>query len=117
MRVRAGQGAQHQAPAHQGAAGFSLVAGFGSRSSPGEQYSRGAPFRTQPVRAPTPSLALQAYGTASYPSSPQFLSAATTPSACPVMVGLPLAQCRGAVNTCWSVGQTDADCPNSQLCW
>ena len=116
VRVRAGQGAQHQAPAHQApAAGFSLVAGFGSRSSPREQYSIGAPFRTQPVRAPTPSLALQAYGTATY-NSPQLLSAASAPSACPVMVGLPLAQCRGAVNTCWSVGQTDVDCPNSQLC-
>jgi len=35
---------------------------------------------------------------------------------CPAAPGLPISQCQGAVNTCWSVGVQDVDCPNNALC-
>jgi len=102
---------------------FSLSAGFGSRSSPRNQYQIGpAPFRTPPVRAPVPSLTYQGYQNPAYgevaaaynPSATPTIALA--PSACPSIAGLPISQCAGAVNACWSVGQADVDCPNNGLC-
>ena len=38
------------------------------------------------------------------------------PGLCPAPSRLPQ-QCAGAVNTCWSVGVADVDCPDHSLCW
>jgi len=48
--------------------------------------------------------------------NPATTNIALAPSACPAVAGLPISQCAGQVNSCWSIGQADVDCPNHGLC-
>jgi len=188
----------------QAQAGFTLLAGFGSRTNPTSQYQIGAPqnnyafgnLATSQAAATAPSysqaaapvfaqVAAQAYTQAAVPaysqavapaysqgaapaysqaatpaysqaaaripihSTPQFSNfppaapvaayalhdqqvpsitvnedifiAADTPLAggpgqCPAAPRLSALQCQGAVNSCWSVGVDDVDCPGHSLC-
>jgi len=78
------------------------------QSAPGAVSHQSAPVQppTYRNRAPQPP----------FTSPSQFLRITTASSACPRTAGLPLSQCGGRVNSCWSVGQTDVDCPNHGLC-
>ena len=40
----------------------------------------------------------------------------SVPASCPAPARLPH-QCGGAVNTCWSIGVADVDCPGHSICW
>jgi len=72
----------------------------------------------QPIFSPAP-VATPTYGAGRQPQpaypQPQ-PNVAVGGLQCPAAPGLPLGQCAGAKNTCWSVGQRDVDCPNHNLC-
>lgn len=155
------------------AAGFTLLAGFGSRRNPWGQYQVGNPAQRQlgnpgqqqvktpaqpifgnsahyqlgnpvvgghktatqegvPVYAPSvsssyapaaPSFPPPSPKQPRYPAKqPHYPSQKSTGRGtsgvlqCPAAPGLPLNQCIGAVNSCWSVGVGDVDCPGHGLC-
>ena len=74
-------------------------------------------FSSFPVVAPT------AYRTPDIPSISVtddtiiVNSAERSNGQCPTVTTLASLQCQGAVNSCWSVGQPDVDCPGNALCW
>ena len=74
--------------------------------------------RYQAEAAPVISVTDDAVIAVAAPAAPvAALPPAAVPSGlCPAPSRLPH-QCGGAVNTCWSVGVADVDCPGHSLCW
>jgi len=113
--------------------GFTLLSGFGSRLNPTSQYQIGSGLSlpqnqfgsTQVGSVASPYQApVQAFQTApvqGYQASPS-ISLASDPfaagvsSQCPAAPSRTIQECRGAVNSCWSVGVGDVDCPGNSLC-
>jgi len=70
--------------------------------------------------APASSFQIPLHHESGHPVAAAYNPATThialAPSACPAVAGLPISQCGGQVNSCWSIGQADVDCPNHGLC-
>lgn len=126
------------------AAGFALLAGFGSRKNPWAQYQVGNPSQFQVGNPghhqvgisaqhqvgnpgvgghrtpsfPPPSTKQPNYPAKhpNYPVQESRVKEASDVLQCPAAHRLPLNQCIGAVNSCWSVGVGDVDCPGHGLC-
>merc|ERR1712198_279353 len=85
-------------------------------SAPAAPAPASTQFSSFPVVAPT------AYRTPDIPSISVpddtliINSAERSNGQCPTVTTLASLQCQGAVNSCWSVGQPDVDCPGNALC-
>merc|ERR1712123_229502 len=131
---------EHQSPA-PAQAGQALLAGYGSqlRQTTRQQQSlssalaqgssaASAAYSGSPARAPVQTQFSNFQSSAS--SAPVIPSLTVSADAiivsdsslsrgasqCPAAPSLPLQQCQGAVNACWSVGVHDVDCPGQGLC-
>jgi len=135
----------------QSAAGFNLLAGFGSRLSPQLQYQIGGiqqqqqpPVFAQPLSSLHTSVqaslaSKHATSHAEHHQSTGYAQPAQLQGyqqdigltqnnvfipdllpdngqQCPIVPGLPISKCVGAVSSCWSIGVPDLDCPGNNLC-